>query len=447
MSTAARAALLSTLVVFTAALGPRGLMGDNVGTLPPNAIAVPRSAPDYQMNHSTIIMPCNNSGYTNPATTASWSIIDFDWSNGKALWTKSRPMNDEEVLQKQIELSTSHAEPGQTVWTYRGSMWAYPWYTSVRKTLEDPAYADWYMKFKPQGPWFSKKCDDNYDPPVCSDLYHNQEQSPEFPHGDGDCAAPNCDCGQGVPCGFYMWNHSSTTVVHNQTFLEWFRDDYIFDYQGTSPLVSGMYFDDFWPVGPGRFPDPYTNMTEDMGLTAPQQAAIAKSYASNMAVIYDEILQRGMFSWQQLWNGQSDPSAKNGCCTKPLVAKDTCAATLRKLCAADSPAQTRAMIYSFGPGGCNHAPSLKVLDFDADLANFLLVRGPHAWLGHGWLGCSQDYSAATTGANGAALNADYGEPSALCAETAAGSGIFTREWTKATVQMDCNAWKPTITMR
>ena len=34
-------------------------------------------------------------------------IIDFDWSNGKAIWTKSRPMNDEEVLQKQVELSTS----------------------------------------------------------------------------------------------------------------------------------------------------------------------------------------------------------------------------------------------------------------------------------------------------------------------------------------------------
>ena len=61
---------------------------------------------------------------------------------------------------------------GQTVWVYRGSMWAYPWYTSVRKTLEDPAYADWYIKFKPVGPWYSDKCDRNYDPPVCSDLYH-----------------------------------------------------------------------------------------------------------------------------------------------------------------------------------------------------------------------------------------------------------------------------------
>ena len=31
-----------------------------------------------------------------------------------------------------------------------------------------------------------------------------------------------------------FWNHSSTTVVHGQTFLEWFRDSYVFDYQGAS---------------------------------------------------------------------------------------------------------------------------------------------------------------------------------------------------------------------
>ena len=187
-------------------------------------------------------------------------------------------------------------------------------------------------------------------------------------------------------------------------------------------------------------------MTEDMGLTPAQQAAIAKSYEANMAVIYDEILQRGMFSWQQMWNGQSDPNAKNGCCTRPLVAKDNCASKLRELCAADSPAQTRATIYSFGPGGCNH-DSTEVLDFDADLANFLLVRGPHAWLGHGWLGCSRDYSAATSGANGVALNADYGEPTALCQETGPNSGVFVREWSKATVTMDCNVWKSQIKMK
>jgi hypothetical protein len=209
-----------------------------------------------------------------------------------------------------------------------------------------------YIKFKPEGPWYSQKCDKN-NKTDCSDLYHNQEQSPGYPTGDGNCGAPNCDCGNNVPCGFYIWNHSSTTVVHGQTFLEWFRDDYIFDYQGTSPLVSGMYFDDYFPEGPGKFPDPFPNMTEDMGLTPAEQKAISKSYQANMAVIYAEILKRGMFSWQQQWNGQADSTAKNGCCTKPLVKKgSSCAPTLRKLCAANSPAQTRVLNYAFSPGSC-----------------------------------------------------------------------------------------------
>ena len=141
-------------------------------------------------------------------------------------------------------------------------------------------------------------------------------------------------------------------MVHGQTFLEWFRDDYIFDYQGKSPLVSGMYFDDYWPES-GGFPDSFPNMVQDMGLTAAQQKAISLSYKSNMAVIYAEILKRGMFSWQQQWNGQISPTAKNGCCTRPLVKQgSSCAPTLRKLCAANSPAQTRVLNYAFSPGSC-----------------------------------------------------------------------------------------------
>merc|ERR1711934_1128969 len=112
-------------------------------------------------------------------------------------------------------------------------------------TLEDPAYADWYIKFKPKGPWYSKKCD-AVNKTDCSEAYHCQEQSPAYPHGDGDCGAPNCDCGRNVPCGFYIWNHSSTTVVHGQTFQEWFINSYMLNKVGMSPHVSGFFWDDVW---------------------------------------------------------------------------------------------------------------------------------------------------------------------------------------------------------
>ena len=84
--------------------------------------------------------------------------------------------------------------------------------------------------------------------------------------------------------------------MNNQTFLEWFRDDYVFDYQGSSDLVSGMYFDDWWPES-GPFPDPFPNMTEDMGLTPEEQKRISKSYQANMKVIYDEMLRRTFHSY------------------------------------------------------------------------------------------------------------------------------------------------------
>jgi hypothetical protein len=100
-----------------------------LGELPSADVTrLPDMPPRYQMNQSTIIMPCNNSGYMDPQRTVGWSIIDFDWSNGKAIWTKQRPMMDEVVLQNQVKMSTS-SSLGQTVWVYRGSMWAYPWCT------------------------------------------------------------------------------------------------------------------------------------------------------------------------------------------------------------------------------------------------------------------------------------------------------------------------------
>ena len=44
------------------------------------------------------------------------------------------------------------------------------------------------------------------------------------------------------------------------------------------------------------------------------------------------------------------------------------------------------------------------------------------------------------------LNRDFGTPLGLCKETGT-SGVFTREFSKATVKMDCSDNTPTITMK
>ena len=86
---------------------------------------VPISPVTYQMNKSTIIMPCNYTGPTDPASTAGWAIVDFDWSNWKGRddsegWSKHKPMDCEELLVKQVEMTTA-ASPDTTVWVYRNS--------------------------------------------------------------------------------------------------------------------------------------------------------------------------------------------------------------------------------------------------------------------------------------------------------------------------------------
>ena len=79
-----------------------------------------------------------------------------------------------------------------------------------------------------------------------------------------------------------------------------------------------------------------------------------------------------------------------------------------------------------------------------DLATFLLVRGDYAWIGHGWTGNGNHYS----GNWSPLFEADYGTPlTNSCSEDGAKPGVFHRSWTKAEVEMDCNAWTGHIKMK
>jgi hypothetical protein len=95
---------------------------------------------------------------------------------------------------------------------------------------------------------------------------------------------------------------------------------------------------------------------------------------------------------------------------------------------------------AFGAGaGVNPT---KLTEVEEDVANFLLIRGKYAYLGNGWTGCGHFYEYPAE-----QFNADYGEPLGMAKETAADSGIFVREWSKATIKMDCNSYTPTITFK
>ena len=406
---------------------------------------VPEWPQTWQMNQSTILMVCNNTGYTDPKSTAGWSLVDFDWSNGKGTgsadgWAKHKPMDCEEMLVKQVEMS-HEASPGTSFFIYRNAIKALPWYTSVREKLEDPAYAAWFLKFGPPtvgSGWHVPQCDNNYSPPLCTEFYHDQEQTPGFPHGDGDCSPPACDVGK-IPVGEYLFDFRSVNVsVNGQTFAEWYINDYHLGPTGAgNPLVSGFYVDDSW--GPGGPTEMEGHAVQDMGLTQAQVNDITAGYTWVTAQLYAKILSAKKFIWDQFLN--IDPYAPlNGDCPQPWVKKTTCASDLRGLCGAGSKTQNRTLLYGFSPGSCTGTDPAHLTDVDQDVANFLLVRGPYAFLGNGWLGCSRQYEYPA-----AQFNADYGTPLGFCAETAPNSGVFKREFTKSTVQMNCATWTPTIT--
>ena len=412
---------------------------------------VPPGPPVWQMNLSTIIMPCNSTGPTDPASTKGWGTLDFDWSNWKGTgdsdgWAKSTPMDCEERLATQVAMTTA-VSPSTKVWVYRNSILALPWYTTVREKLEDPAYSVWFMRFAKganvtQQGNANTTCDNTFTPPKCSMLFHDSEQTPGFPHGDGDCAAPGCDVGKALPIGAYLFNPAAAnTSVNGQTFTEWFIDDYLFGKNGgANENISGFFFDDqFNPGGATESKGSLSNL----GLTEAEGAQYSKYYWAYMNTVYSELVKRGKFAWQLLWTGQKKCAYKDsyGCLgttgTNILVDQESCAANIRKMCVAGSDAQTRAMMFPFQGKETTDLPFFK-----QDLAAFLLTRGPHAFLGHSWKGCSKQYPFP------AELNVDYGEPiDTVCKETAVNSGIFTREWSKASVLLDCGSYEATITLK
>ena len=158
---------------------------------------------------------------------------------------------------------------------------------------------------------------------------------------------------------------------------------------------------------------------------------------------YRTILDRGKFLWNQFLNNDRN-CQECGDCPNPWVTKATCAADLRVHCNATGPLHSRAMMY--GLTGCANA-SLEgnwttLTDLEQDVANFQLVRGDHAYLAAGWAPCADRIGWSPL------FDADFGTPTdAICHETAPLSGVFVWEWSRATVQMDCNRWAPTVTFK
>ena len=180
------------------------------------------------------MMPCNYSGWFDPKVAADYGIVDFDWSNAKQLWANAKPMDCEERLLTQAQ-AVKAVKPTAKVFVYRNIVKALPWFSSVREKLLDPAYSGWFLKFHnystpvPQNRYAVPPCTGN----KCSGLYHDQDQTPQHPKGDGSCT-DECDCGEGLPCGEYLFDH------RNESLRQWLAEEFIGGKQGiANPHIDG----------------------------------------------------------------------------------------------------------------------------------------------------------------------------------------------------------------
>ncbi len=100
--------------------------------------------------------------------------------------------------------------------------------------------------------------------------------------------------------------------------------------------------------------------------------------------------------------------------------------------------------FAIGQGGSG----CSARNFTDYTAEFLLTRGEYAMLGYSWCGCTNGEQMRPRAKE---WDMEFGEPigargtSTACVETGTNTGVFRREYTKATVEWDCGTGHGTIT--
>jgi hypothetical protein len=542
---------------------------------------LPDWEPTWDMPQSTIIMPCNYSGYTTDPVVSKFGIIDYDWSNARFAWVNNAPMDCQDRLVKQAQITKAGAKPGSNtkVFVYRNLVKALPWYDQVREKLLDPSYSGWFLKFKkggapglPPDTWNVPNCNIENGEKKCSEFYHDQEQTPQAskpnpnaptraqvgdwyvynntndvcglapgnhtivdggqvadwqscrdastkaghkiftywpnkagtsapgacwfsgdwvknagcggkqPFAQADhlsgyrpdageqpppsldpvnpssdlCVTGKCDCGPGLPCGEYLFDH------RNQSLRQWFLDEFIMGPKGLdNDAIDGFYFDDSWhsapktpptneswrscsgsPIGGASEENKYCSI--DMGLSAQDTMDLYTNWTKTGDMVKKLMLDNKGFAWgaYSMFVGTGARSL-SGLGHDP---KTTCLKDMRTACEGKNQSQWYRGALLFELTRKTFTDPFPLPYVTQDVAQFLLTRGPFAWLGHNWMGCDKFPDADLL--RPPALDVDYGEPvDEFCSETATGSGVFTREWSKVSVSMDCNTWTGTLKMK
>ena len=180
-----------------------------------------------------------------------------------------------------------------------------------------------------------------------------------------------------------------------------------------------------------------SNYIADTGASAADMQAQVDAYRATIVQFNEAVQKAGIFTWMMMsWGGAKLNTGINNT-TDPA----TCKQVLASSCTAAPPSRwSRFEGYAIPGGGFGMTPQ----GFTDYTAEFLLTRGPYAILGYTWFGCTNGNK---TNPRAPEWDEEFGAPRGTCAETAPGSGVFSREWDAATVAWDCNARHGSITRK
>ena len=385
---------LSSLLV-TAAGGAVAL-----GRLPPAyPTLLPRWAPSYAMADSTIAMASNSLGFFNASLAARFGVVAFDHNNAFVLWDKHihpghmpTGTTSEEYLVQQCAL-VKQANNRTKCFVYRNGEVSISWLSSEAKKMYTKADASLFLQAGGRP----------YNEP-----------------GDGDphVHIPNKDQ--------FFFNFS------NPAMASWWNDTLMLGPHAVSgsaqtrccgAVVDGIFVDDSTGLG-----TEHTPMVRRCGMgTAAIADWNAKAHAAYVAS-WRAVVDRGGFVWNLLRDPDGRFALTGG--VPPQPTNGTCAGYLRAKCGNSSwGGQRWAMMMSPEPGSERQA-----------VAAFMLLRGPYAWLGRGWLGGDVDESLVAPDLH----SLDPGTPLGPCKPSDGSGEVYTRQFTRMTVSLNCSSWMATF---
>jgi len=154
------------------------------------------------------------------------------------------------------------------------------------------------------------------------------------------------------------------------------------------------------------------------------------------------VLKAGGYTWSLL-PGQDNANAQ----PKMIAQGKACETAVREGCSFSSLWQTAPLVMGLTPGKNLTENPLPWLE--QELAAFLLMRGPHAYLGWGEWGMSWPAGVSWQSPNGTSVGlppllrtGDWGEPQGLCKEV--GVGTFERQYTAGLVSLNCKSYAASL---